>query len=175
MLNLEDEARLAKMFIPMAYARIRNMKDANDYLGPAMFGIFYALRNRPSEISQESLSSWISTCINRFIYEASQRKSLIPVPRSTRYDAEKKGVEVVELKRHKLSDSFSKSNSRFYDEIVDTLDDISNNEIDEKIIKMRIEGYVDEEIAKSLGISFQAVHKRRINIKKRFYEKLFGD
>jgi hypothetical protein len=168
-LATEDErAELAAEYVPLALRAAKRFRNCDDYFGPALFGIAYAI-----EHPREGMDKWILSCISRCVRNFYLRNHTIYVPYSTIRDQRRKGVAIVRINVQTNSNVERVTrNTRYTDAILEALDDVSNDEIDRAIVKYRLEGFRDSEIGPKLQLSKSYVNARRNALEMRFNNRM---
>jgi hypothetical protein len=169
--------------IAASYAGAGNPSKADDFASAGLFGIAYALKKAPEKLTEfrlrepevpadQHLARWIVSCIHRCIKRFYEQDHVVRVPASTYIDRrnrqlETQGVKVKTLDESKVCKSVHRGTPTMH-EIREMLSMSAQDEFDRRIIRLRIQGYTDVEIAEQLDLPKTQVNDRRAAIKSRY-------
>ena len=162
------KADVAEQYLEMARRLAISMapvgKEA-EYVSAAYYGIVWALANAERR-SVVDMFPWIRANIYRAIQKHRMFDHLIRIPAESQRQARLRGSPIPLPQFEELTDiAVMPSNTV---EVMELLSKSAEDQDDQTIINLRIEGYNDPEIARKLSRSVSYVHKRRILIKIRY-------
>lgn len=111
-----------------------------DLISAGNEGLAYAIRNA-KKIRGENLKGWIFLCISRAV--AKERKKRAKGP--------------------PMPDLYYTPSTLYRD-----IQELCKDDTERTIVKKRVDGYKDDEIAVEIGLSVSGVHRIRMKIKARF-------
>lgn len=128
--------------IARQYLRVVNYyaQGDGDLISAGNEGLAYAIRNA-HKIRGDNLEGWIFLCISRIIARA--RKKLIKGP--------------------PMPHPYYVPSTLYHD-----IQELCKDDTERTIVKKRVDGYKDDEIAVEIGLSASGVHRIRMKIKARF-------
>jgi DNA-directed RNA polymerase specialized sigma subunit len=196
-----DRQEIAESFIHLALAiagryATPTRRKLDDFVSCALFGIVNALNKAKEKLQDDNLKAWIIGNIHGFCKRFRTMDHIHRVPQTTNSNRKRQGKEIIpfkatvlfsELEYDKSSETSESGidNKKIFFDIADKHDEIAesdvrellyrvcDDEVDRQIIDLRIEGYVDQEIADILQRSLIFVYRRRAIIQNR-YERTVG-
>lgn len=140
--------------------------NSDEIVSAALYGLFHAIYKAPEKLKDNNIAPWIASCVHRYCGE-----EVINI-------LKKSVCSYSSLKRGRLSAIFEPLNSDyeqkrdFSQELKECIESLAIDDLDLSIIKLRIEGYTDEDISQIIGIPKTNIFRRRKNLEQRFQDSL---
>lgn len=168
--------RLALGIVGRYMMVIENQTKSDDLVSAAVEGLCEGVNKiRHEGLPHTNLSGFLAEYIHRFISDYLDKFSTVRVPGRTR---RRLGTEFHAPATIELNSSLIDKNLeiRLHDleeiEVRELIDKISENDLDRKIIALRMEGHKDDAIGLQLGVSKTTVYLIRRDIEKRLLENM---
>lgn len=174
--------RLGLQIVGRYLAVMRSDSLADDLVGAALEGIVDAVhRVSTSEAmtDHDNLRGFVVSTIHRYISEQIEKHSMVHVPGRTMRRKRKAGADVLEPSRIDFDDPrvirYRADYSREREfEITDLLERAIESDEEREILRLRQEGFGDQEIAEQMGLSKTTVFVIRRGLETRFLEQLYA-
>jgi hypothetical protein len=146
-------------FITIARQLARKYRNPDDYISAATFGIIVGLEKASKQgiSKEEELTRWIIACMKKCILRMAHLRK------------ESHEVSLDDLKYDLVAPDYNRYNA-LYEALHEPT--VCRDDLDKQIVGMRLEGYVDEEIAIHTQKTQSCIQKRRNGIRKRFAHEL---
>jgi RNA polymerase sigma factor (sigma-70 family) len=172
-LELDD---LSSHFFPLARNIARRFSPRgkeDDFVSAGYHGIAYALVNAALKMFDDDLESWVKSCIYRFVRRQLVTDHMVCIPNTTLREARARGEDIQLLKGHPIGAQCYSSNKRESNrDVLEALERATIDPTDKEIMELRVEGFVDQEIAEIIGISRTEIQRRRTRIESRFNKSM---
>jgi len=118
-----------------------------------------------------NVKGFLTIAIRRAVKEAVINEDSIKVPTRTRSRMRSQGKEIEVVNRVNQLDMIARNDPGLeMVEVMDAIDAACQSEFDKQVVKMRIEGYTEEEIGDKLGCDKSTVCRALKTIYKRYKE-----
>ena len=145
----------------------------DDLDSAALAGLVKAVNNvaNGKMINHDNIGGYITDYVNYALSKCMRHDSVVYFPR----DAERKAILPLAERRLILSVSDTIGGYGEVNEVIEELSTITTNTLEEKILKLRGQGYNDSEISTRLGLSRLAIQRIRSKLKTRYQKREKND
>lgn len=146
-----------------------------DLVSEAVTAIVDALRDiSEGKLVTDDVEPFVKSRIHAGLAKFIRRDHIFGIPRSTAKDMEARGEQVPDIREIPLPVAIVTKAMKKRQPILDTHDMIDaciRSEIERRIVDLRIEDFVDQEIAQILDMSVTGVFRVRDEVRRRYEEK----
>lgn len=173
-ITAEEKEELTGSFIRLTFCIAKSLGGSNhtkveDYVSCGLFGIAYAIWHAQEKLKDQNIAAWIIYNIKEHIRRFRRRDHSVPVPASTYTKAKREGRPLpVAPTVHSLGSHEPCSELGNVYELREIIQLCAKDDEDRQIIRLRLQGYKDVEIAEKMGVSKSHVNNKRNAIESRF-------
>lgn len=174
--GIDVKNKLIHGFMRLAFALVgvyaRNYPHRGDeLLSTALFELVKAINDWPIKKRDDNISAFVSSRVSWACRKALEDRPIVHVPRDTYYTRKRRGQETDTLPKTitgvQVNVKQRKNDVKIIEDILET---ITKTPFEKEIIRLRVAGYNDTEIASMAGCSQAYVNRIRNRLYERFLE-----